>query len=59
MPLEEARRLAFETDKETYEIKQKYLDPNNIVRDDIIEELRDLSCMFIKQYLKEQLLEEK
>ena len=59
MPLEEARRLAFETDKETYAIKCKYTKFKNDIRYDVIEELKDLSCMFIKQYLKEQLLEEK
>lgn len=58
MPLEEARKLAVDVDNETYEIKQKHLDPNNIVRQDVIDELRDLACMFIKQYLKEQLLED-
>lgn len=58
MPLEDARKLAIEIDNETYEIKQKSLKEHNIIRNDIIENLRDLACRFIKQYLKEQLLEE-
>jgi 5'(3')-deoxyribonucleotidase len=59
MPLEEARKLAVEVDNETYEIKQKHLESYNLIRQDVIEELREISCRFIKQYLKEQLLEGK
>ena len=59
MPLEEARKLAVDVDNETYEIKQKHLKQDNVIREDVIEKLRELSCDFIKQYLREQLLEEK
>lgn len=59
MPLKLARELAVEFDNETYEIKQKHLKQDNVIREDVIEKLRELSCDFIKQYLREQLLEEK
>lgn len=59
IPLEEARKLAVDVDNETYEIKQKHLKKDNTIREDVIEKLRELSCDFIKQYLREQLLEEK
>lgn len=58
MSLEEARKLAVDIDNETYEIKQKHLKQDNVIREDVIEKLRELSCNFIKQYLREQLLEE-
>jgi hypothetical protein len=59
MPLEEARKLAVETDKETHEIKQEHLKDDNVIRDDVIDKLKWLSCEFIKKYIKEQLLEER
>ena len=46
-------------DEETYEIKQKHLRQDNVIREDVIDKLRWLSCEFIKKYIKEQLLEEK
>lgn len=59
LPLDEARKLDVDTDNETYEIKNANLKADNVIRQDVIDHLQELTCKFIKQYLKEQLLEEK
>jgi hypothetical protein len=53
--LEEARKLAYETDQETKQIKDANLTTEEYIDKTTEQALIDLKCKFIKQYLKESL----
>lgn len=55
LPLDEAERLAKETDEETWQIKEQYKREDNKVRQEVIDRLQDLSCRFIKQFYIEEI----
>ena len=58
IPLVEARELAVKTDKETHDIKNKYLKEDNEINYATIEKLQNISFGLIKQYIKEQIMQE-
>ena len=53
--LEEARRIAFETDQDTKRIKTEYITENEFIDLETNQALDDLKCEFIKQFLTETL----
>jgi hypothetical protein len=53
--LEEARKLAYETDQETKQIKDANLTTEEYIDKATEQALIDLKCKFIKQFLKESL----
>ena len=55
LPLEEAERLANQTDEETYQIKELHKKEKESIRQDVIDRLQDLSYRFIKQFFVEEL----
>lgn len=53
--LEEARRIAFETDQDTKRIKTEYITEDEFIDLETKQALDDLKCEFIKQFLTETL----
>lgn len=53
--LEEARRIAYETDQDTKRIKDENLTATEYVDKETEQALSDLKCKFIKQFLRESL----
>lgn len=53
--LEDARRIAYETDQDTKRIKDEYLTSDEYIDKATEQALIDLKCKFIKQFLKESL----
>ena len=53
--LEAARKLAYETDQETKQIKNANLTVDEYIDKTTEQALTDLKCRFIKQYLRELL----
>ena len=58
MPLKKARELALRIDKETEMIKNINLKIDNEIRQDVIDNLTDLTYFFLKRYMKEEILED-
>jgi hypothetical protein len=53
--LEDARRIAYETDQDTKRIKDENLTPDEYIDRETEQALVELKCKFIKQFLKESL----
>ena len=53
--LEDARRIAYETDQDTKRIKDENLTPDEYIDRETEQALMELKCKFIKQFLKESL----
>ncbi len=58
LPLSEARRLALETDQDTKRLKEENLDPSGIFDPDAAVFLDELKSIFIKRFLKEEVLKD-
>jgi hypothetical protein len=53
--LEDARRIAYETDQDTKRIKDEHLTSDEYIDKDTEQALVELKCKFIKQFLRESL----
>jgi hypothetical protein len=53
--LEDARRIAYETDQDTKRIKDEHITSDEYIDKATEQALMDLKCKFIKQFLKESI----